>query len=215
MDKKQRTAILLVICGWLILALSANLVQVPEGYNWIWLVLQQTLLIVGGLTGSGGKGEWLQDKKDVSKGLLGGIGIFCLNLLTGFIITQMLFGFFGEETAANWIVQERRGVDQLLSMVANGHLWLVGVLVVIGAPLSEELFFRGLLLEALSNHVGDTYAVLLSALIFALVHFYLIQFIPVLLSGILLGRLYLKSRGITRPLIAHMVVNGIVLLLSI
>lgn len=45
------------------------------------------------------------------------------------------------------------------------------VVVVCGAPVVEELFFRGLLLRSLTTRLGDTAALLIQAGLFALAHF--------------------------------------------
>jgi len=50
--------------------------------------------------------------------------------------------------------------------------WLIGVifLVVIGAPLAEELLFRGLILRVLQKSFGKVLAVIVSSALFALPH---------------------------------------------
>lgn len=48
---------------------------------------------------------------------------------------------------------------------------LFALVVGIGAPVVEELFFRGLLLRSLTTRIGPTAALLIQALLFALAHF--------------------------------------------
>ena len=48
---------------------------------------------------------------------------------------------------------------------------LLILLVVIGAPIVEELFFRGFLMGALERTMGPAWALWLSALFFGVVHF--------------------------------------------
>ena len=48
---------------------------------------------------------------------------------------------------------------------------LFASVVVLGAPIVEELFFRGLLLRSLTSRLGETPALLLQAALFALAHF--------------------------------------------
>lgn len=54
----------------------------------------------------------------------------------------------------------------------RGSIWIVGVifLVVVGAPLAEELLFRGLVLRILQKSFGSVFAVVASSLLFALPH---------------------------------------------
>ena len=85
------------------------------------------------------------------------------------------------------------------------------ILLLIGAPLGEELFFRGLLVDLLRDRVGTIRAVFLGALLFALLHFYILQFVPVLISGVILGLLFVRSKNIFFPVIAHATVNTLAL----
>jgi membrane protease YdiL (CAAX protease family) len=49
-------------------------------------------------------------------------------------------------------------------------LLVLGLFIVVGVPIVEELFFRGLLLRALRNRVGDVGAIALSSAVFGLAH---------------------------------------------
>lgn len=55
---------------------------------------------------------------------------------------------------------------------SRGSMWLIGMigLVVVGAPLAEELLFRGLMLRVLEKSFGSVFAVVVSSLLFALPH---------------------------------------------
>jgi len=50
--------------------------------------------------------------------------------------------------------------------------WIYGIifLVVVGAPLAEELLFRGLILRVLQKSYGRVFAILVSSLLFAIPH---------------------------------------------
>lgn len=54
----------------------------------------------------------------------------------------------------------------------RGSLWIYGIifLVCVGAPLVEELLFRGLILRALEKSFGAIAAIIMSSLLFALPH---------------------------------------------
>ncbi|HPT84051.1 MAG TPA: CPBP family intramembrane metalloprotease, partial [Limnochordia bacterium] len=86
------------------------------------------------------------------------------------------------------------------------------LLLLVGAPLGEELFFRGLLVSLLRERLRAAPAVLLAALLFALLHFYTLQFVPVLVSGVLLGLLYVRTGSIIVPIAAHFAVNALALM---
>jgi len=54
----------------------------------------------------------------------------------------------------------------------KGSIWIIGVvfLVVVGAPLAEELLFRGLILRVLQKSFGSIFAVIASSILFAIPH---------------------------------------------
>jgi membrane protease YdiL (CAAX protease family) len=68
------------------------------------------------------------------------------------------------------IDDRRQNVVEVLEDSSGLALALLVVTAVIGAPIAEELLFRGLLLRALLRRTGPTEAVALSALVFAIVH---------------------------------------------
>lgn len=78
---------------------------------------------------------------------------------------------------------------------------------VVVAPVCEELFFRGLLLNALHNHHTTPWAIALSALLFAAFHFNLPATLPLfaIASGFALA--YLYSRSLTAAIVMHAAYN--------
>lgn len=112
-------------------------------------------------------------------------------------ITTALAGDF--DSAAGELADS---LDSFLLLV------LFGIAVGIGAPIVEELAFRGLLFGALAKRGMATWLVIvLSALAFSLIHFEPIR-IPLLLStGLILGVARWHRRSTTVPILAHMVNN--------
>ena len=78
---------------------------------------------------------------------------------------------------------------------------------------SEELFFRGALQKALLRLSTKPWlAILMSSLIFALLHGTVFKFIPIFVLGILLGTVYHFTRNLWYPIIIHFLYNAISLL---
>ncbi len=75
------------------------------------------------------------------------------------------------------------------------------------APIIEEILMRGFLLYGLSIHYGKPKALLVSAILFALLHFNLEQTLSALLCGITLGLLYLYTNSTFCCILAHMGYN--------
>jgi len=79
------------------------------------------------------------------------------------------------------------------------------ILVVIFAPVIEELLFRGIFFEALSQRFPLPVAVVLSSIIFASFH---VLFWPGMIAGLILACLYIFCRrSMSACILAHMVVN--------
>lgn len=80
---------------------------------------------------------------------------------------------------------------------------------VILAPMFEELFFRGLLMNTLRQIVNDWFAVVFSALLFAIIHLSWPDFISLFLIGIIYGWLTLKSNSVIPAMLAHVIHNAL------
>lgn len=87
--------------------------------------------------------------------------------------------------------------------------------VVILAPLGEEIIFRGFLQQILERQWKDsTQAVLVTALIFSLIHMNPYWFFQIYILGVFLGFLAWKTNSVIAPLILHGLNNFIALLFS-
>jgi membrane protease YdiL (CAAX protease family) len=88
---------------------------------------------------------------------------------------------------------------------------IVSVMIVV--PISEELFFRGMIQSVLLRlGARRAMAILLAGGVFGLAHFEQKQaVIPLALFGIVLGYLYERSRSLFVPILTHALFNGITL----
>ncbi|AOS43386.1 CAAX amino terminal protease self- immunity [Lacunisphaera limnophila] len=83
------------------------------------------------------------------------------------------------------------------------------LLLVIVAPLTEEYFFRGLLLRGLLSRHRAPVAIGVTALLFGLVHANLRQLFLGAVIGAVFGWWYLRSRSLGPCLIGHAVFNAL------
>ncbi|HMN28216.1 MAG TPA: type II CAAX endopeptidase family protein [Caldilineaceae bacterium] len=93
-----------------------------------------------------------------------------------------------------------------------GDLLLLLLLIAVIAPIAEELFFRGMVYPVMREHWRPTWAIILNAALFSLVHF-----IPILLPGLFLVGLILawvreRSGSLIPGILLHMAQNGLVVL---
>ena len=89
---------------------------------------------------------------------------------------------------------------------APGVVLLV-LLVVIVAPICEELFFRGLVLRAFDRRFGRRWAVAGSALVFAAAHLEPLQFPALFLFGLITGVYAARTGRLAPGMFAHMAFN--------
>jgi uncharacterized protein len=82
-----------------------------------------------------------------------------------------------------------------------------GMLLIVVAPLAEEIFFRGFLYQAFRNSFGVLPGALLSALIFGAIHFEFFKLVQLAILGVILALLFEKTRSLWPPIILHALNN--------
>jgi membrane protease YdiL (CAAX protease family) len=89
--------------------------------------------------------------------------------------------------------------------------WIVlGLVVVAGAPLVEELFYRGLLLGALRKRgLGAVLASVLCGAVFAAMHLQPLQFLGLFVLGTVLSGLVLRTGRVGSAVVAHATFNAV------
>lgn len=93
-------------------------------------------------------------------------------------------------------------------------IFIIGVVVII-APLIEELVFRGFLQRILEYRIRDiTRAVLYSALIFAFIHFNPWWIVQIYIIGVFMGYVAWRTNSIWTSFIIHAVNNGVAILFT-
>lgn len=84
---------------------------------------------------------------------------------------------------------------------------LLILVVGVGAPIFEEIFYRGLVQRSFIRRLGTWPGVVVTALVFGAVHFQLLQFASLALFGLVLGVLALRSGRLGPSIAAHMGFN--------
>lgn len=87
--------------------------------------------------------------------------------------------------------------------------WLVALvaLVAVGAPIVEELVYRGLIQQSLSSRIDDTLALVATAAFFAAIHFVPIEFPGLFVVGLVFGICFQRTGRLGLPIMAHMAFN--------
>ncbi|MBI2857400.1 MAG: CPBP family intramembrane metalloprotease [Chloroflexi bacterium] len=119
-------------------------------------------------------------------------------------------------TAGYVLLMRGLGLDRLVPPKielpgVHGPVLVRGIayfIVGVAGPIGEEVFFRGFLLGGLAKK-GTVFAILGSALIFAVFHGAIGVIIPVVFAGLVLGWLYVRSGSLFAPALAHMLQNTV------
>ena len=86
---------------------------------------------------------------------------------------------------------------------------LLFVIVAIGAPIAEELFFRGLVLGSLEKRFGTGWAVVGSSVFFGATHFQALQFAALTAAGAIFALLVVRTGRLGPAIVAHMAFNAV------
>lgn len=118
-----------------------------------------------------------------------------LSNIAGLILTQVISLVKGSPVA-----------NGILDIATSTNLWINIFVMVLLAPIFEELLFRKLLIDRTVRY-GEGISVLFSGLMFGLFHGNLNQFAYAFVLGLLFGFVYVKTGNIKYTIILHMVIN--------
>lgn len=186
------------------------------------LLFQQLVMLTATFYRLGRLGEhwtklnlFVENIRDVLRGLWWGVGLLFVNVFGSQISALLLAFVFGPQWVVETVEREQASVMRLLDPEAGVFELAFTVFLAVGvAPFVEEVFFRGYAYRVLKSHVGK-HALWISALLFAGVHFYVINFIPVFLLGLVFAHLYERTGTLSAPIIAHATVNGLVAVINV
>ncbi len=98
--------------------------------------------------------------------------------------------------------------ENLIDRVDGVGLVLMGIGVVIVAPIVEELYFRGLLLRTIERRWGIAVAVIGSSLFFGATHFQLLQFPGLTLAGLAFAMAVVRTGRLGAAIAVHVGFNA-------
>ena len=81
------------------------------------------------------------------------------------------------------------------------------IMMVIAAPIFEELIYRGIILDGLLKRYSPFTAILVSSILFGLIHLNPWQFIAGFIVGLFAGWIYYRTRNLTLTIILHATIN--------
>lgn len=93
------------------------------------------------------------------------------------------------------------------SVRLTGNIYLAFIAIVILAPLTEEILFRGLVFGTLKQNMNVYVAALLQAILFGIMHVNIIWVLIAIPTALLYAFLMERYKSIVAPLIGHIAVN--------
>lgn len=117
--------------------------------------------------------------------------------IVGTILTQIIGILKGSSVTNN-----------ILAVASSANPWTNLLIMVICAPIAEELLFRKLLIDRTIKY-GEGCAIFFSGLFFGLFHGNLNQFVYAFVMGLFFGFIYIRTRNIIYTILMHMLNNFI------
>lgn len=194
--------IALVVGSLLYLADAPLAVQILAGITAPWIAMAGWPLAVTAWRGNGPRidlGLRLTWSDTGWGALAGGAGLVLAGIAA--LITQL---FVPDLTSTAADV-----ADELEASSGRLSLTVFAMLVLVGAPIVEELFFRGLFFAALRKRgVNAVLTIVITGVVFAGFHFEPTRFFVLLPTGLLLGWVRWKTGSTGAAMVGHGVVNA-------
>lgn len=105
-------------------------------------------------------------------------------------------------------------LKKVFEQMMGGPLWVTLLCVSVFAPFFEEWLCRGMILRGLLQKMKPGWAIVLSALFFAIIHLNPWQAVPAFVLGCLFGYVYYKTGSLKLTMLMHCVNNTLATLLS-
>ena len=131
------------------------------------------------------------------------------------IVSAMaLAGAFVIEPISMLLPEMSEVMKAAMEMLLDGPVWIVLISVSVFAPFFEEWLCRGIILRGLLTKVKPAWAIVISALVFGLIHGNLWQAIPAFIIGVILGYVYYKTGSLKLTMLMHCVNNTLSVIVS-
>lgn len=147
-----------------------------------------------------------------------GIGKTLLYLLTALLVIIVPAALMDHSGFNSWLM-EKTGCPELQDIVVMfrdgtpARRGVIALAAVVMAPVCEEIVYRGFIYNLLKRYSSRWTAILLSALMFSVIHASLAQTAALTIFGCVQCILYDKARSLWLPITLHAVYNSITLIL--
>ena len=98
--------------------------------------------------------------------------------------------------------------EQIFHQLMN-HRILAALHIILLGPVLEEIIFRGIILRGFLKNYHPVKAIVISSLLFGIIHLNLSQLVAAFIIGCFIGFIYWQTRSLFLCILIHIVNNGI------
>lgn len=119
----------------------------------------------------------------------------------------------------DWMINTEKAAEVATNTLLNTDSWggfIMNIIIIaIMAGIGEELMFRGVIQKILIGWTKNIHlGILYTAIIFSAIHFQFYGFVPRMILGMVLGYLYIWSKSLWVPVIAHAINNALTVIFT-
>lgn len=153
-------------------------------------------------------GARLIEREGLGRAILVGVGWG----IPAWVVASLLAALVSDLLSRAGIRAQPEVAQQVLS-TANPFVAVLATVII--APVAEEVFFRGVALNAWTREYGARRAIIGSALLFGLIHGSLIAILPIFGLGLALALVYRRTANLASAIALHATFNGISVALAL
>ena len=162
------------------------------------------------------KVEWVSLKWKGTKISAVGLAVMVIGIPFIYYFSNKVEGWLPRWMLESAMEEDSNAFYSQLGQLSREHPLAVLLSTVIIAPLTEELMFRGLIQGVMKSWTQSKHwAIWISAILFAAIHFHVAGFLPRMLLGALMGYFVLYSGSIWTAVLMHLSFNAFSLGLTI
>ncbi len=196
-----------MLLGLALLTLGSA-VQYRELFSGL-LITEYLIILLPSLLFVKGKGESIKKTLRLNK-----IGLRQIILVIGITIFTYPIAVFFQAILLTIINLFREVTPSSVPMPHDGLQYLISFFIIAVSPgICEEVLFRGVMLDTYSK-IGYKKSIIITALLFGMFHFNILNFVGPTILGIVFGIMVYKTNSIYSSMIGHTINNGIALTLG-
>lgn len=147
---------------------------------------------------------WLRQRAGKGSAIHWGLRHLQLPMVLWGVVVVVASGVVIEPLLSLFPTEAYDGVQQTIGLGG----WAI-LSSVVAAPILEEILFRGVIFESCAERWGRGVGLVVSALLFGVIHIIPVQVINAFVVGLILGYVYLRTRSLLSVIIIHAFNNAI------